>query len=68
MAPCLVALCVVQYLDLLQDFPLHLHRHVVYVMIRVIVHHGILEHQHQIPLELSHGVNSSLRQIPFQRC
>ena len=29
-------------------------------------YHSILEHQHQVPLELSHGANPSLGQIPFQ--
>lgn len=56
----------IQYLNLLQYFSLHLHSHMVHMMIRVIVHHSILEHQHQVPLELCHGANPSLRQIPFQ--
>lgn len=56
----------IQYLNLLQDFSLHLHSHMVHMMIRIIVHHSILEHQHQVPLELCHGANPSLRQIPFQ--
>lgn len=64
--PALMALS--QYLHLLQDLTLHLHGHMVDVMVRVVVHHSILEHQHQVPLELSHGVNASLGQVPLQGC
>lgn len=47
---------------------LHLLGHMVDVMVRGVVHHSILEHQHQVPLELSRGVNASLGLIPLQGC
>lgn len=45
-------------LDLLQDVALHLQSHVVHVVIQAVVHDRVLEHQHDVPLELS--------RVPYQ--
>lgn len=42
-------------LDLLQDVALHLQGHVVDVVVQAVVHDCVLEHQHDVPLELGRG-------------
>lgn len=44
---------------MLQDVALHLQRHVVHVMVRRVVHDGILKHQHDVALELSGGTDNT---------
>ena len=53
------------YLDLLQDISLHLHSHVVDIMVRAVVHHRILKHQHNIPLELGCGSDQPVLNVLF---
>lgn len=59
------ALSSVLYLDLLQDISLHLHSHVVHIMVRAVVHHCILKHQHNIPLELGCGSDQPVLNVLF---
>lgn len=57
--------CSILYLDLLQDISLHLHSHVVHIVVRAVVHHCILKHQHNIPLELGCGSDQPVLNVLF---
>lgn len=46
-----------ELLHILQHVALHLQCHVVDVVVRRVVHDGILEHQHDVALELGRGAD-----------
>lgn len=46
-----------ELLHVFQDVTLHLQRHVVHVVVRRVVHDGVLKHQHDVSLELSRGAD-----------
>ena len=46
-------------LNVYHDIIIHLCGHVEHVVVRVVVHDGVGEHPHHVPLELSRGADGS---------
>ena len=49
-----------KYLDLLQNISLHFYCHMIDIVVWAIIHHSILEHQHNVTLKFSCAADQSV--------